>query len=94
MGYVTIKNIGYYDSVHSVNPLHLILGEVDGYIEENNGNKYLIFDSTDKNKQALEKYTKVWDEIKNLIKAIDGGELSEYDKDFMKIRFESDDDLP
>ena len=94
MGYVTIKNIGYYDSVHSVNPLHLILGEVDGCIEENNGNKYLIFDSTDKNKQVLEKYTKVWDEIKNLIKTIDGGELSEYDKDFMKIRFESDDDLP
>ena len=74
--------------------MYLIIDEVDGYIEENNGNKYLIFDSTDKNKQALGKYTKVWDEIKNLIKIINGGEVSKYDKDFMKIRFESDDDLP
>ena len=28
---------------------------VDGYIEENNGNKYLTFPSTDKNKKLLEK---------------------------------------
>ena len=27
--------------INSVNPLYLIIGEVDGYIEENNGNKYL-----------------------------------------------------
>ena len=34
-------------------------GEVDGYIEENNGNKDSIFASTDKNKKMLEKYTKL-----------------------------------
>ena len=34
-----------------------MIGEVDGYIEENNENKYLIFASTDKNKKVLEKYT-------------------------------------
>ena len=43
--------------IHSVNPLYLILDEVDGYIEENNGNKYLIFASTDINKEILTKYT-------------------------------------
>ena len=47
------------------NPLHLIAGEVDGYIEENNRNKYLIFANTDKNKEKLEEYTKLWDGIKN-----------------------------
>ena len=36
-----MKNIGDYESIHSVNPLHFIIGEVDGYIEEKNGNKYL-----------------------------------------------------
>ena len=28
-----------------------MIGEVDGYIEESNGNKYLTFASTDKNKK-------------------------------------------
>ena len=35
--------------------------------EEKNGNKYLTFASTDKNKEVLKKYTELWDEIKNLI---------------------------
>ena len=26
---------------------------MDGHIEENNGNKYLVFDSTDENKEVL-----------------------------------------
>ena len=42
--------------INSVNSLYLIIGEVDGYIEENNENKCLIFASTDKNKKVLEKY--------------------------------------
>ena len=33
MGYVTIKNIGDYESIYSVNPLYLIIGEVNRYIE-------------------------------------------------------------
>ena len=33
---MTMKNISDYESIHSVNPLHLIAGKVDGYIEENN----------------------------------------------------------
>ena len=50
--------------INSVNPLYLIIGEVDGYTEENNENKYLTFASTDKNKKVVEKYTELWDEIK------------------------------
>ena len=38
-------------------------------------------------------YTKIWDEIKNQIETISGGESIKYKKDFMKIRFDSDDDL-
>ena len=57
IGYNTIKIISDYESINSVNPLYLIVGKADGYIEEKNGNKYLVFASTDKNKEVLEKYT-------------------------------------
>ena len=59
VGYITIKSISDYENINSVNPLYLIIAEVDGYIEENNKNKYLTFASTDKNKKVLEKYTKL-----------------------------------
>ena len=47
--------------------MHLIVGEADGYIEEKDGDKYLIFASTDKNKEVLTKYAELCDEIKYLI---------------------------
>ena len=78
-----------------------MIGERDGYIEEeeSNGNKYLTFASSDKNKKVLEKYTKLWDKIKYHIQTINAdksGECNsiEYDKDCMRIKFNSDDDLP
>ena len=42
----------------------------------------------------LEKYTILWDKIKYLIKTIDGGKSGEYEKDFMRIKFISKNDLP
>ena len=90
---MTRKSISDYENINSVNPLYLIMDEVDRYIEESNGNKYLTFASTDKNKEVLEKYTKLWNKIKYLIKLINGGKSSEYEKDYMKIKFSSDDDL-
>ena len=47
IGYIKMKDFDYVN-IHSVNPLYLIFTEVDGYIEEKNGNKYFIFASTDK----------------------------------------------
>ena len=91
--YITLKSLNHVN-IDSENPPYLIFNNVDGYIEESNGNKYLVFASTDKNKEVLKKYTKLWDEIKNEIKTINGGEPNEYKIDFMKIKFESDDDLP
>ena len=63
-------------------------------IEKYNANKYLNFASADKNKDILEKYTKLLNEIKNQIKTINSGNAIECKKDFMKIRLASDDDLP
>ena len=42
----------------------------------------------------LKKYTELCDRIKNEIEIINGSKAGEYGKDFMKIKFDSDDDLP
>ena len=42
-------------NINSVNPLYLGIICVNGYIEEKNSNKYLVFDSTDENKEFLKK---------------------------------------
>ena len=94
IGYTTIKKIDNYESIHSVHPLNLRINHASGYIEEKMGNKYLFFHSVDENKEVLKKYADVWDGIKNKIKAINGGEKNDYGKDYMKIKFNSDDDLP
>ena len=52
-GYITIKEIDDYENINSVNPLYLIIGKVNGYIEGNNRNKYLVFTSTDGIKELL-----------------------------------------
>ena len=53
IGYITIKITDDYENIYSANPLYLIIGEVDGFIEEKNVSKYLAFDSTDKNREVL-----------------------------------------
>ena len=50
--------------------MYLIIGKVDGHIEEKNETKYLVFDSADESKEALEKYIELWDGIKNEINTI------------------------
>ena len=65
-----------------------------------NGGRCLIFDSADKDKEVLKRYyNEIWNGIKNIIETINGGKKSdhssaEYSKDFMKIKLDSDDDLP
>ena len=94
MDTLQLKKIDDCESIYSVNRLYLQVNHASGYIEEKNGNKYLVFDSTDENKEVLKKHSDVWDGIKNKIKAMNGGEKNDYEKDYMKIKFNSDDDLP
>ena len=49
-------------------------------------NKYLIF-------ELLKKCNDVWNGIKNKIEEVSSGEC-DYEKDYLKIKFNSDDDLP
>ena len=44
--------------------------------------------------RSIKKYTELWDGIKNQIETINGGKEGEYAKDFMKTKFDTDDDLP
>ena len=51
IGYITMKDSDYV-KIKRINPLYLIISEVDGHFEEKNGNKYLILDSTNENKEV------------------------------------------
>ena len=93
IAYITIKTIDDCENIYSVNPLYLCVDHANGYIEGINGNKYSIFDSTDENKKLLKKYNDVWNGIKDKIKKVSSGKC-DYENDYLKIRFNSDDNLP
>ena len=50
---IQLKKIDDYERIYSSNPLYLRVNHANGYIEEKNENKYLIFDSADENKELL-----------------------------------------
>ena len=93
IGYITIKKIDDCKNINNVNPLYLRITHASGYIEEINENEYLIFDSIDENKELLKKYNDVFNGIMVKIKEISNGKC-DYEKDYMKIKFNSDDYLP
>ena len=68
IGYVTKKKIGNCMNINSVNPLYLGITHANGYIEEKDMNKYLVFDSTDKNKELLKNYNDVFNGIRDKIR--------------------------
>ena len=53
----------------------------------------MTFALTKNNKKVLETYRKLWNEIKIQIETTDGGESIKYKKDFIEIRFDSNNDL-
>ena len=67
---VTKKKIDNCKNINSVNPLYLGITHANGYIEEKGMDKYLVFDSTDENKELLKKYNDVFNGIKDKIKQI------------------------
>ena len=84
MGTSQIKKIDDNESIYSVNPL---------YLHTDHANKYLVFGSADENKEVLKKYANVWNGIKNKIKELKSDEC-DYEKDYIKIKCNSDDDFP
>ena len=93
-----IYYIGYVDKkpelyVNSVNPFYLMINRIDGFVEQKNGNKYLNIADTNKNSEVLKKYNQVFNGIKYHINKMNDSD-SEYEKDYMKIKFDTDDDIP
>ena len=56
--------------------------------------KYLVFDSANENNEVLKKYAGLCYVIKNEIETINEGKKGNYDKDLIKIKFDTDDNLP
>ena len=87
IGYITIKKIGDYKNIRSVNPLYLIIHSATGYFKEENDEKYLIIGLT-------EKYEEVLSVIKSEIQTINGGEKLYYGEDYINIGVNTDDNVP
>ena len=85
---MTIKDSKYV-KINSVNPLYLIFNEVNGYLEEINGNKYLTLDPTNESKEKIKRYEELWSKIRDLIRSITKNS-DDYDEKYMKIKFNSD----
>ena len=93
IGYIIIKKIDDCENIYSLNPFYLRIDHANGYIEEKGVNKCLVFDSTDENKELLKKYNDVWNGVRDKIKEVSSNEC-DYEKDYIKIKFNSDDNLP
>ena len=73
--YSPFIKIGDYWSSFTLNPLYLDIAHVSGYIEcnsieEKNGNKYLVLDDIDENKEVLKNVKKFGRLLKNFLKLL------------------------
>ena len=89
-----IYHVKYINNLESSNSLYLDFNNLDAYIGENGEDKYLVIAITHNNGSFLGKDTEIWNKIREQIRLVIGDEMIEYSKDFMKIKFELDDDLP
>ena len=90
IGYITKKPQW---NVNSVNPLYLIINRIKGHFEEVDGDKYLIINS--ENDDIIQKYQEVFNGIKEIIKKVnDYNQPIKYDDNYMKIKFNTDDNIP
>ena len=90
---LVMYEIRYIKNLNNLNTLYLVFNNLDAYIEKSDENRNLIFASTEKNRIMLENYTELWSKIKEQIELISGEKMSKYSKDFMKIRFKTNDNL-
>ena len=71
--------------------MYLVFGEANGYFEKINGNNYSTLVPTNESKKK--KYEELWNKIRDLIRSITKN-LIDYDEKYIKIKFDSDDNLP
>ena len=79
--------------MNSVFTLYLVIDHVKGFLEENNGNKYLTMIFSSESQKLM--YTKIWEEIKKAINKVSDSyfalastihnKLDDYSKDYSVI---------
>ena len=91
LGYEHKKKISKCDVINSVNPLYLRIVDINGQFEKGKDDAWYLIISDDDD--VFKKLVDIFKSIKNKIteKTLDG---VEYDKDYMKIKFESNNILP
>ena len=89
----TFKGINIYYIEYVTKKEEYKINSVDGFIEEKKGNKYLNIAFTENNDEVLRKYKEVLGEIKSCTEKVNNNKSGEYEKDYMKIEFNSDDKL-
>ena len=89
---MNIKKITECNVINSVNPLYLRIIDMKGQFKKGKGDNVwyvIIFGYAD----VLRKFANIWKSIRAKIEENTGG-IVQYDKDYMKIKFESNDNLP
>ena len=92
LGYKYKKKITECNVINSTNPLYLrILDMKDQFKKDKGDNVWylIIFGDAD----VLRKFVNIWKSVRAKIEENTGG-IVQYDKDYMKIKFASNDNLP
>ena len=92
LGYKQKKKITECNVINSVNPLYFRIIDIKGQFKKGKSDNawyLIIFGDTD----VLGKFANIWKIIRAKIEENTGGIL-QYDKDYMKIKFESNENLP
>ena len=93
-------NIYYIDHYYledddiELKPFYFAINDVYGYFEENIGKKYFNIDNTYKNKKILQKYMFLWEYIKDIIENKGVKPFSDFVKDNMTFKIDTDGDTP
>ena len=86
------KKITECNKINYVNPLYLRIKDMKGQFKTSKGDNvwYLIIFG---DANVLRKFANIWKSIRAKIEENTGG-IVQYDKDYMRIKFESNDNLP
>ena len=92
IGYVLNPNYDY----NTINPLYFIISRLIGYVEEIDGSddKYLFVTKSMRNRKIIHSFDNVWSHIENKINPNNFNNNNNKIKDYDKLRFNSDIDLP
>ena len=82
------------DNDNKLKSFYFAINDVYGYFEENNDKKYFNIDNTYNNKKILIKYMLLWDGVKDIIRHKGGKPSSDFIKDNMTFKFDTDDYIP